>query len=136
MDALGRSGSGQVLRVTVHHLNKADVFMRTIAPGVAVALVAATIACSGGGETRVANGVSIGEEKKGLWAQATLSPDSAIAVALRQIPGATITKAELEEENGALIFSFDLQTAGKSGIDELHVDAKTGAILKTEHEGD
>jgi uncharacterized membrane protein YkoI len=38
-------------------------------------------------------------------------------------------------EDGALIYSFDLSIAGKPGIEEVHVDAKTGKILSVEHEG-
>jgi uncharacterized membrane protein YkoI len=78
--------------------------------------------------------VKIEEDKQGLWTRATLSPDSAIKIALARVPGGTITEAELEEEDNRLIYSFEIKVAGKSGEDEVHVDATTGDVLKVEHE--
>jgi uncharacterized membrane protein YkoI len=93
------------------------------------------VACAKHGISRVVNGVTIVEDKEGLWARATLAPDSAIKIALARIPGGTISGAELEEEDGRLIYSFELKVAGKSGEEEVHVDAKTGEVVKVEHEG-
>ena len=100
-------------------------------------LLAFTVAagCAKHGVTREVNGVRIVEEKKGLWGRATLSPDSAIKIATAQVPGGRVTKGELEEEDGRLIYSFDLTVTGKSGEDEVRVDANTGAVVKHEHEG-
>jgi uncharacterized membrane protein YkoI len=80
------------------------------------------------------NGVQIAEDKEGLWARATLAPDSAMKLALARVPGGTISKGELEEEDGRLIYSFDIKVAGKSGEDEVHIDARTGEVVKQEHE--
>ncbi len=74
------------------------------------------------------------EEETGLFAQAAIPADSAVAIAKARVPG-RIAKAELEKEDGALIYSFDIKVAGKDGVTEVHVDAKTGAILKVEGEG-
>ena len=93
------------------------------------------VGCAKHGVSRVINGVTIAEDKEGLWAQATFAPDSAIKIALARIPGGTISAAELEEEDGRLIYSFELKVAGKSGEEEVHVDAKTGEVVKVEHEG-
>jgi uncharacterized membrane protein YkoI len=79
--------------------------------------------------------VAITEDKPGLFAKATVQPEQARATALAAVPGGTVTKGELEEEDGALIYSFDIAVPGKAGITEIHVDAKTGAVVKTEHEG-
>ena len=49
--------------------------------------------------------------------------------------GAMITKGGIESEDGCLIYSFDVKTPGKKGIDEVIVDAGTGTILKVDHEG-
>jgi uncharacterized membrane protein YkoI len=97
--------------------------------------IALAAACASHGTARVVNGVKISEDKKGLWAQATLAPEAAMRIALARVPGGTITEAELEEEDGRLIYSFEIKVAGKSGEEEVHVDAKTGAIVKQEHEG-
>jgi len=41
---------------------------------------------------------------------------------------------ELEMEKGKLIYSYDLKTEGKSGADEVHVDAMTGKVMSVHHE--
>lgn len=96
-------------------------------------LVAA--ACAGRGTARDVSGVRIHEDKKGLWERAMLAPDSAIKIALNIVPGGQISKAELEEEDGRLIYSFDIKVAGKDGENEVNVDATTGKVVKHEHEG-
>jgi uncharacterized membrane protein YkoI len=73
------------------------------------------------------------EAEPGLFAMATLSADSATALATANTPG-RIVKGELENEDGALIYSFDIAVEGQEGVTEVHVDAKTGAIIKVEHE--
>jgi uncharacterized membrane protein YkoI len=73
---------------------------------------------------------------RGQWrARATFAPDSAIKIALARVPGGTISGGELEEEDGRLIYSFEIKIAGKSGEEEVHVDARTGEVVKQEHEG-
>ncbi len=84
--------------------------------------------------TLAAQGVTVKEEKPGLLKKAKITPDSAIALAKAKLPKATLKSAEIEEEDGKLIYSFDFETAGKSGIDEVNVDAKTGKVGKVEHE--
>jgi uncharacterized membrane protein YkoI len=101
---------------------------------ISIFAIAVAAACASHGVARDVNGVKIVEDKAGLWAQATLAPDSAIKIALARVPGGTITAAELEEEDGRLIYSFEIKVAGKSGEDEIHIDAKTGAVVKQEHE--
>jgi len=71
-----------------------------------------------------------------LHAAAKVSEDSARAIALRAVPGATVKEGELEKEKGKLIWSFDLKVAGKKGIEEVQVDAITGKVLSHEHESD
>ena len=50
------------------------------------------------------------------------------------MPKGKIDGVELEMENGKLMYSYDLKTAGKSGIDEVNVDAITGKIIGFSHE--
>ena len=59
---------------------------------------------------------------------------AAATVAQRRVPKATIEAVELEREHGKLMFSYDTKTAGKSGIDEVNVDAMTGKIIGFSHE--
>jgi hypothetical protein len=74
--------------------------------------------------------------KHDLVAMAKISDADARKAALDKVgaSGATITKGGIESEDGCLLYSFDVKTPGKKGIDEVIVDAGTGAILKTEHE--
>ena len=49
--------------------------------------------------------------------------------------GAAITKGGLEVEDGCLVYSYDIKIPGKNGIEEVIIDAGSGKVLKTEHEG-
>jgi hypothetical protein len=53
---------------------------------------------------------------------------------LKSAAGATVKETELEAEHGCLVWSFDIQLAGKAGIQEIQVDAGNGKILSSEHE--
>ena len=78
--------------------------------------------------------LSIKEARPGLAAKAKVTAEAAIATAQAKVPKGKIVSAELEEEKGTLIYSFDLKTAGASGIDEVAVDAITGKVIAVEHE--
>jgi uncharacterized membrane protein YkoI len=106
-------------------------FVKTLAA--VLGLGGAAIGCAQK-ETRVVQGIAIAADKAGLWASATLPADSAVRIALGAVPGGKGTKAELEEENGRLIYSFDLEVDGQEGEHEVHVDAKTGEVVKAESE--
>ena len=92
-------------------------------------------ALAAGAPVLMAQGVKVEENKPGLLKKAKITADSAIVIAKARLPKATINAAEIEEENGKLIYSFDFKTAGKSGIDEVNVDALTGKLVgKVQHE--
>ena len=83
----------------------------------------------------MAQSEKIKETKPGLLKKAKISADSAIAVAKSKLPKATLDAGEIEEEGGKLIYSFDFKTAGKTGIDEVNIDAMTGKLVgKINHE--
>jgi len=69
-----------------------------------------------------------------LAAKAKITEAAAAVIALAKVPGGKIEGVELEEEDGTFIYSYDIKVAGKKGIEEIHVDAMTGAIVKAEHE--
>jgi uncharacterized membrane protein YkoI len=82
-----------------------------------------------------AQGVTVKEEKPGLLKKAKVTADAAIATAQAKLPKAKLKSAEIEQEDGRLIYSFDFATEGKTGIDEVNVDALTGKqVGKVEHE--
>ncbi|MEO7218804.1 MAG: PepSY domain-containing protein [Gemmatimonadaceae bacterium] len=70
-----------------------------------------------------------------LAREARISLDSARVIARAKLPKAYVQSEELERENGKLIYSFDMKTTGKSGIDEVNVNALNGSIVgKIGHE--
>jgi len=95
---------------------------------------AATTPTMSAAPTPGADTVTVKEEKPGLLAKAAVTPQDARAKALAAVPGGTITSAEIEEEDGKLIYSFDIRVAGQADITEVHVDAKTGEVAPIEHE--
>jgi len=102
------------------------VILRTIA----AAAVAFTLAAG----TAHAQAVVKTTGSAKLKAAAKISDDSARAVAMATVPGGVIQSAELEREHGKLIYSFDMKVAGKSGIEEVNVDAINGKLVAHEHE--
>lgn len=69
------------------------------------------------------------ESQKALRAEAKISRAAARKTALSLVPGGRVKSSELERENGRLLYSFDIATRGKSGIDEVQIDALTGAQI-------
>ncbi|GAC1659039.1 MAG: hypothetical protein NVS4B3_26870 [Gemmatimonadaceae bacterium] len=70
----------------------------------------------------------------GLAAQAKISMDAAREIALKRVAGGTIKSGELERDHGRLVYSFDVAVSGKTGVDEVTVDATTGALISVKHE--
>ena len=70
-----------------------------------------------------------------LAAEAKISLTAAQATALAKVPGGKIRSSELEREHGKLIYSFDIKVAGKSGIEEVNIDAIDGHVIGVVHEG-
>jgi uncharacterized membrane protein YkoI len=67
-----------------------------------------------------------------LPALAKISFESALKAALTAVPGHVI-KAELEVEDGNLMYSFEIVGADKA-ITEVEIDAGDGKVLGTEDE--
>lgn len=66
--------------------------------------------------------------------QPKITEDAARATALARVPNGRIQKFELEREHGKLVYSFDIEVPGKSGIEELQVNAITGKVVSQKHE--
>ena len=69
-----------------------------------------------------------------LVRQAKITEAAAAAAAQARVPKGTIQSVELEKEKGRLIYSYDIKTTGKRGIDEVNIDATTGKIVAFAHE--
>jgi uncharacterized membrane protein YkoI len=75
-------------------------------------------------------------DAKKLAGEAKITLAAALDKALKAAPGIALN-AELEQEENALIFTFDiLPKLTSEEITEIHVDAKTGAVMKSNEEGE
>ena len=72
---------------------------------------------------------AVDENQAMLHARAKISEAKAREIASAKVPSGTIKSAELEEENGKLIYSFDISTPGTSNITEVAVDAITSNVV-------
>jgi len=72
---------------------------------------------------------TVTEGEPGLFAQAAISRDSAVAIAKSQAQG-RIIKAELEREGGALVYSFEIRVPGEIAVAKISIDARTGTVVK------
>lgn len=81
-----------------------------------------------------AQSIKVKEEKPGLAARAKITADSAQRLALSHVAGGRLAAGEIEEENGKLVYSFDIRVSGKSGIEEVQIDAVNGAFVSKKHE--
>jgi hypothetical protein len=105
------------------------------------ASLVAVVALSGSSLLTAATPCSIhpksGSKKDELAALATITRSDAQKAALASFKDsskATIKEMELETEHGCLVYSFDIAVAGRSGIQEVQVDAGNGRLLSSKHE--
>lgn len=103
---------------------------------VAAALVTLAAVSAGAQKANADQEKNAKKEEAALRATAKVSEDSARAIALKVVPGATVQAAEIEKEKGKVIWSFDLKVAGKKGIEEVNVNAMTGKVVGHAHESD
>jgi uncharacterized membrane protein YkoI len=62
--------------------------------------------------------------------KATISAEQARAAALAANPGATVVEVKLDDENGTIIYSVELNTGA-----DVKVDAQSGTIIGTDRPG-
>lgn len=86
------------------------------------------------GSELAGSGAALVVETPGLEGRAKISDQDARTAALARVPGGRITGAELEEEDGLLIYSYDIAVDAQEGVQEVHVDATTGEVVSVEHE--
>lgn len=70
------------------------------------------------------------DDGAGFAGMAKISLDSAINAALQAVPG-KVLKAELENENGYLVYGVEIAKADRQ-IADVKVDAGSGKVLKIE----
>jgi uncharacterized membrane protein YkoI len=95
------------------------------------AAVAAVVLLAGTAQAQAAYKKDIPDS---LAKAAKVSEESAAATAQKRVPKGVIQAVELERENKKLIYSYELKVPGKSGIEEVNVNAITGKVVSAEHE--
>lgn len=63
-----------------------------------------------------------------------ISLATARATALAKVPKGKVVSEELEQENGRLVYSFDIRQGTTPGIAEVQVDARDGSVVSVVHE--
>lgn len=74
------------------------------------------------------------KSEEALKSQAKVSEKAAAKIALTKVPNGKIKAAELEKENGLLVWSFDIAVPKSQKITEIQVDARTGKVVRQEVE--
>jgi peptidase YpeB-like protein len=97
----------------------------TLAPIIAILFLAPAAHAQGGYKREIPDS---------LAAKAKVSEAAAASTAEKRFPKGAIQGVELEREDGHLKYSYDIATPGKTGIDEVDVDALTGKIIAVSHE--
>src|ERR1700687_4017961 len=78
-----------------------------------------------------------GAPKEDLAAMAKVTQADAQKAALATFKDpskATVKEADLEAEHGCLVYSFDIEVTGKTGVQEVQIDAGDGKVLSSKHE--
>jgi uncharacterized membrane protein YkoI len=69
-----------------------------------------------------------------LIAKAKITKADALEKAKEKVPNGTLKEAEIEKENGKLIWSFCFTTPDSTDITEVNVNAITGKVVSMEWE--
>ncbi len=73
-------------------------------------------------------------KEQNLAKEAKISKTQSEHIALSKVPHGRIKSAEIENENGHLVWSFDIAEPKSKDITEILVDAKTGRIVAKQTE--
>jgi uncharacterized membrane protein YkoI len=125
--------SEQSLRIWFSDLYNPEEFIM-ITRRVALLAFAFSVAAAASAGAQKTEKAAKHETQAALEKEAKFSMKDARALAEKTVPGAKIESGELEREGGKLIYSFDMKTAGKSGIDEVNIDAMSGKLISNKHE--
>ena len=101
----------------------------------AFGIVLATAAFPSHADWRCSIHPPVGTTDAQLLSMARVSRPKAERIALTRVGhSAQIASAEIEAEQGCLIWSFDLKVPGSAGVQEVNVDAGDGRVLEVHRE--
>jgi uncharacterized membrane protein YkoI len=73
------------------------------------------------------------EAQAQLEKEAKVKMPQARALAVKTVRGAWIETGGIERADGKLLYRFAMKSKGKSGSDEVSIDAMTGKVLSKRH---
>jgi uncharacterized membrane protein YkoI len=106
----------------------------TSVAGAQAATTAAKTTVKTGAVVRHRRTVKKEESQAVLLKEAKISEATARSTALARVPNGSVKSSEIERENGKLIYSFDITVPGKTGIEEVNVNAIDGSVVGQAHE--
>jgi uncharacterized membrane protein YkoI len=74
--------------------------------------------------------VALQEDSPGLVDQAKVTDANARVIALQRVPGGRIVEAELEVDDGRLLYEYEIRVADRPGIVKSEIDARNGAVVR------
>jgi uncharacterized membrane protein YkoI len=74
------------------------------------------------------------EQQSGQLMSAAIPDARARQLALARTGGGRIIKADIEVEDGVLIYTYEVVKPGTAGVSVLDLDATTGSVLRQTHE--
>jgi len=74
------------------------------------------------------------ESQATLQSEAKISEESARATALKEVANGSVKSSKLEREQGKLVYSYNITVPGKSGVEQVHVNATDGSVAGKRHE--
>ena len=77
---------------------------------------------------------ALAQQTGATQADPPINLQAARKVALARVPGGKIQHEELEREHGRLVYSFEISAQGKSGTQEVLVDANDGGVMSVQEE--
>jgi len=69
-----------------------------------------------------------------LMKEAKITESTAADAAMKAVPDAKIEKVKLEKKDGTLEYTYDLKSSARTGVDEVRVNATTGAVISNVHQ--
>jgi uncharacterized membrane protein YkoI len=138
MVSSGRSKALVVLRMSLpeHHVHRRNIMKKRLIAVIGSGALIMGIAVAGVSfaDTEIHNGtIRIEKQSEAEFpSMAKVSMDQAVQNALASVQG-RVLKAELEDEDGFLVYGVEVVTADKS-ITEVMVDAGTGKVMAMEQD--
>jgi uncharacterized membrane protein YkoI len=92
------------------------------------------LACNRPSPAGTQSGAAVQYEIADLPDSAKVDSVTARRTALAKVPNGRVLQQELERDGGRLVWSFDIKSGSKPGVEEVQVDALDGSVVSVLHE--